>query len=88
MILIQSLVRSIHNEIKKACDYTKIPFHSMSINTWNGELKIAPTTRVFVVYDTKKLEQCFNTCIVRFCVKWRNFIHTFCQVKIKEWLIY
>jgi len=44
-----------HNEIKKACDYTKIPFHSMSINTWNGVLKIAPTTRVFVVYDTKKL---------------------------------
>lgn len=44
-----------HNEIKKACDYTKIPFHSMSVNAWNGLLKIAPTTRVFVVYDTKKL---------------------------------
>jgi len=43
------------SEIRKVCDYTKLPYHSMSVRKWNTTLKIAPSTRVIVVYDTKKL---------------------------------
>ena len=49
------LSKTYCDEIRKACDYTKVPFHSMNVSNWNISLKIAPTTRVFVVYDTKKL---------------------------------
>ncbi|MBC7607885.1 MAG: DUF2194 domain-containing protein [Burkholderiales bacterium] len=43
------------NEIRKACDYTKLPFNTISLKTWNNSLAIAPTTRVLCVYETKKL---------------------------------
>jgi hypothetical protein len=43
------------NEIRKSCDYTKLPFHAIQLHTWNSSLAISSTTRVLVVYDTKKL---------------------------------
>lgn len=42
-------------EIRKACDYTKLPFYCMPVTAWNATLKIAPTTRILMVYDTTKL---------------------------------
>lgn len=42
-------------EIRKACDYSKLPFNCMSENQWNESLEIAPTTRVIMVYNTRKL---------------------------------
>ena len=46
----------IYNEnIKKTCDYTKIPYRSIPISVWNSTLKIAPSTRVLSLYDTTKL---------------------------------
>ncbi|MFC6876401.1 DUF2194 domain-containing protein [Flavobacterium myungsuense] len=41
--------------IKKTCDYTKLPFRSIPLNLWNSTIKIASSTRVLSVYDTKKL---------------------------------
>jgi hypothetical protein len=44
-----------NSEIKKVCDYTKLPFHCMTVTNWNNALQIAPTTRVLMIYDSKKL---------------------------------
>ena len=54
--------KSYNREIRKACDYTKIPFHSINLRAWNSSLSISPTTRTLVVYDTKKLS---NTSMAR-----------------------
>ncbi len=58
--------RLYQKDIKKLCDYTKIPYHSMSIGTWNSFLKIAPSTRVFIVYDTKKLNDASVSKLIDF----------------------
>lgn len=42
-------------QIQKICDYTKLPFNSISIDSWNNSLTISPLTRVIVLYDTNKL---------------------------------
>lgn len=44
-----------NGNIKKTCDYTKLPFRSIPLSVWNSTIKIASTTRVLSVYDTKKL---------------------------------
>lgn len=47
--------RLYNAEIRKACDYTKLPFYCIPVDSWNASPKIAATTRVIMVYDTKKL---------------------------------
>lgn len=57
----------IYNEnIKKACDYTKIPYNAIPLNIWNSNLNIAPTTRVLSVYDTKKLNDASVSKLLEF----------------------
>ena len=53
-------------QIEKACDYTKIPYHSINYKNWNSSLKIVPTTRVICVYDTNKLNDTSITKLLDF----------------------
>lgn len=42
-------------DVRKVCDYTKIPFETLNIKNWNANLSISPSTRVLIVLETKKL---------------------------------
>ncbi|WP_309641541.1 DUF2194 domain-containing protein [Flavobacterium sp.] len=53
-------------DIRKVCDYTKLPFHSMTVTNWNSTLKISPSVRVIVVYDTKKLNDASVEVLINF----------------------
>ena len=53
-------------EIRKVCDYTKIPYHAITITSWNSTLKIITGTRVIVVYDTKKLNDASVDVLLNF----------------------
>lgn len=53
-------------EIRKVCDYTKLPYHATTITSWNSTLKIIPGTRVIVVYDTKKLNDASVAVLLNF----------------------
>lgn len=44
-----------NSEVRKACDYTKLPFYCIPVDSWNANPKIAATTRVIMIYNTKKL---------------------------------
>ena len=55
-----------NQEIRKVCDYAKLPFNSLNIKTWNSTLKVAPTTRIIVVYDTKKLNDASVEVLINF----------------------
>ncbi|PWA05943.1 DUF2194 domain-containing protein [Flavobacterium psychrotolerans] len=52
--------------IRKICDYTKLPFRTIDINTWNATLIISPSTRVLSIYDTSKLNDASITKILDF----------------------
>jgi hypothetical protein len=43
------------NHLKKLTNYTKIPYKTINIKTWNANLEIAESTRVLCVLETKKL---------------------------------
>lgn len=49
------LSKIYNSEVRKACDYTKMPFYCIPVSGWNSSPKIAATTRVIMVYDTQKL---------------------------------
>ena len=51
----QPLSVNYSKHIQKICDYTKLPFNSISTDSWNNSLTISPLTRVIVLYDTNKL---------------------------------
>jgi hypothetical protein len=51
----QPISISYSKQIQKICDYTKLPFNSISTDLWNNSLTISPQTRVIVIYDTNKL---------------------------------
>ncbi len=53
-------------DIRKVCDYTKIPFHAMTVTNWNSTLKINPAVRVIMIYDTKKLNDASVDVLVNF----------------------
>lgn len=38
-------------QIRKACDYTKIPYNEITLNNWNKGNEIAKTTRVLCVFN-------------------------------------
>ena len=56
-------------EVRKACDYTKLPFYSTTLGNWNASLHIAATTRVIMVYDTKKLNDASIPILLDFVIK-------------------
>lgn len=39
--------------IRKVCDYSKIPFNFLTLSNWNSNAKINKNTRVLVILDTK-----------------------------------
>jgi len=51
------LSQSYNDQIRKACDYSKLPFNSIPLKEWNVNRIIAPTTRVICIYNTKKLTE-------------------------------
>ena len=53
-------------EIRKVCDYTKLPYHATTITSWNSTLKIISGTRVIVIYDTKKLNDASVAVLLNF----------------------
>jgi hypothetical protein len=58
--------KAYNQEIRKVFDYTKLPFNSLNIQTWNSTLKVAPTTRIIIVYDTKKLNDASVEVLINF----------------------
>lgn len=58
--------KTYNQEIRKVFDYTKLPFNSLNIQTWNSTLKVAPTTRIIIVYDTKKLNDASVEVLINF----------------------
>ena len=61
--------KSYNEHIRKVCDYTKLPFYCMTTTSWNASLKIAPTTRVIMIYDTKKLNDASIEVLLNFVAK-------------------
>jgi len=49
------LSKSYSKEIRKACDYTKLPFHTINLKSWNSSHSISATSRVLCIFDTKKI---------------------------------
>jgi len=41
-------------DVRKVCDYTKIPFETLNIKNWNANHTLSPSTRVLIVLETKK----------------------------------
>ncbi|HRN98269.1 MAG TPA: hypothetical protein PLA69_02975, partial [Flavobacterium sp.] len=52
--------------IRKTCDYTKIPFREISVTDFNTNPKPLATTRVIVVPETKKLSNAAIDQLVEF----------------------
>ncbi|ESU24886.1 hypothetical protein FEDK69T_04400 [Flavobacterium enshiense DK69] len=46
---------SLNRNMRKVCDYMKIPFRSVTLEEWNKDHKIESSVRVLSVLDTKKL---------------------------------
>ncbi len=47
--------RMCSQEIRKACDYAKLPYRSVSLRNWNARRTYAASTRVIYIYDIKKV---------------------------------
>lgn len=58
-----------NEDIRKVCDYTKLPFSCITTQSWNTKLKIAPTTRVIMIYDSKKLNDASMNVLLEFVSK-------------------
>lgn len=56
-------------EIRKACDYTKIPYRSVNLSTWNSGHSIPESTRVIVIYNTKRLNDASIPKLMDFVAK-------------------
>lgn len=52
--------------IRKTCDYTKIPFREISVTDFNANPKPLATTRVIVVPETKKLSNAAIDQLIEF----------------------
>jgi hypothetical protein len=58
--------RDYEKDIRKVCDYTKMPFRSTEIKTWDASPSIPTSTRVIVLLETKKLSQASINKLVDF----------------------
>lgn len=45
----------LNNNLRKVCDYTKIPVQTVTVQDWNSNPKIIDNVRVLSVLDTRKL---------------------------------
>ncbi|WP_313807775.1 DUF2194 domain-containing protein [Flavobacterium sp.] len=46
---------TLNNNIRKACDYSKIPIQTITVDEWNKNLKIDDNVRVLTMLDSRKL---------------------------------
>lgn len=46
---------SYNKHLKKVCDYTKLPYQSVDLKTWNASSEISPSARVICILETTKL---------------------------------
>lgn len=56
-------------ELRKACDYSKLPFNCSTESSWNTSLLIPSTARVIVVYNTRKLSDAAIAKLLDFVTK-------------------
>ena len=42
-------------QIRKACDYSKLPYNEIDLSNWNRGAEINPTTRVICIYNSQSL---------------------------------
>jgi hypothetical protein len=61
--------RICHQEIRKTCDYTKLPFRSVSLKKWNAARTYAASTRVIYIYDIKKVSDASISTLTDFVAR-------------------
>jgi hypothetical protein len=64
-----------NENIKKVCDYTKLPFKSSEIKMWNNSPSISPTTRVISMSNTIKLSDASIEKITEFVANGGTFFY-------------
>lgn len=60
---------SLNSNLRKVCDYTKIPFQTVNLEDWNKEPKIGESVRVLSVLNTQKLNNKSVDIITEFVAK-------------------
>jgi hypothetical protein len=53
-------------QIRKSCDYAKIPYNEIGVNNWNNGHEIAKTTRVLCVFNPAELSNQSVSRLVQF----------------------
>jgi hypothetical protein len=51
------LSHDYEKDVRKTCDYAKLPYRAVDLKTWSASPTILTSTRVICVLDTKKLSQ-------------------------------
>lgn len=64
-----------NENIKKVCDYTKLPFRSTDVNSWNNSPVFSPTTRVICMTNTAKLNSISIEKITEFVANGGTFFY-------------
>ena len=64
-----------NDNIKKVCDYTKLPYKTTDINSWNNSPSFSPTTRVICLSRTSKLSDAGIVKITEFVSNGGTFFY-------------
>lgn len=60
---------TLNSNMRKVCDYTKIPYKNITLEDWNKEPKIGESVRVLSLLNTKKLNNKSVDVITEFVAK-------------------
>lgn len=60
---------TLNSNLRKVCDYTKIPIQTVTVEDWNRDLKIADNVRVLCMLDSRKLNNKSIEVITEFVAK-------------------
>ena len=69
-----------NENIKKVCDYTKLPFRATNIKLWNNSPVFSPTTRVVSISNTIKLSDAAIDKLTEFVAKGGTFFYPISNV--------
>ena len=69
-----------NNNIKKVCDYTKLPFRTTDIKIWNNSPVFSPTTRVICLTNTSQLSAYSIEKITEFIANGGTFFYPISNV--------
>ena len=76
---IESLM--LNGNMRKVCDYTKIPFQSVTVEEWNANPKIGDNVSVLSLLNTKKLNTkpvvITKGLSLGFCAKFSAMVYAF-----------